>query len=115
MALFDVVDSLIASDDFQGCIFVHAAMEFPLAHDPAHQAAARSKQSMEDLIEQFAVDAGAHDPRALAQELCLIMEGVYVTKHVSGNPAALQIARRIAERAIAAYLPTMVGITTGEM
>ncbi len=64
MALFDVVDSLVASDDFQGCIFVHAAIEFPLPHDPAHQAAARSKQSMEDLIEQLAVDAGALNSRA---------------------------------------------------
>jgi AcrR family transcriptional regulator len=110
MALFDVVDTLVASDDFQGCIFVHAAIEFTLPHDPAHQAAARSKRSVEDLIEQFAVDAGATDPRALAQELVLIMEGVYVTKHLTRNPAAVEIARRVAKRAISAHLPATVAI-----
>ena len=110
MALFGVVDTLVASEDFQGCIFVHAAIEFPLPHDPAHQAAVRSKRSMEDLIEQFAVDAGATDPRALAQELILIMEGVYVTKHLTRNPAAVEIARRVAKRTISAHLPATAGI-----
>jgi AcrR family transcriptional regulator len=109
MALFDVVDFLTVDEEFAGCIFVHAAMEFPLPHDPAHQAAARSKQSMEELIEQFAVDAGATNPRALAQELCMIMEGVYVTKHVTQSPQAVDVARRIAKRAIAAHLPATVG------
>jgi len=108
MALFDVVDFITANDDFQGCIFVNAAIEFPLPHDPAHQAAARSKQSMEALIEQIAADAGAYNPRALAQELCLIMEGVYVTRHVTRSPDAVQIARRIAKRAIADHLSAAV-------
>jgi AcrR family transcriptional regulator len=108
MALFDVVDFITANDDFQGCIFVNAAIEFPLPHDPAHQAAARSKQSMEALIEQIAADAGASNPRALAQELYLIMEGVYVTRHVTRSPDAVQIARRIAKRAIADHLSAAV-------
>src|SRR5262249_23558912 len=38
-ALVDVVDRLIEGDDFQGCIFVNVAMEYPLLHDPAHVAA----------------------------------------------------------------------------
>jgi AcrR family transcriptional regulator len=108
MALFDVVDIITAGDDFAGCIFVNAAMEFPLPHDPAHQAAARSKQSMEALIERIAIEAGALQPRALAQELCLIMEGVYVTKHVTRNPQAVDLARRIAQRVIAVHLPATV-------
>jgi hypothetical protein len=64
---------------------------------------------MEDLIEGFAADAGASNPRALAQELCLIMEGVYVTKHITRNPASVQIARRVAKLTIAAHLPEVVG------
>src|SRR5690348_6675776 len=35
-ALLDVVEQLVATDDFQGCIFVNVAMEFPLPHEPAH-------------------------------------------------------------------------------
>src|SRR3954447_1360926 len=33
-ALLDVADRIIDADDFQGCIFVNVAMEFPLPHDP---------------------------------------------------------------------------------
>lgn len=106
-ALFDVVEILIESEDFQGCIFVNAAIEFPLQHEPAHVAAARSKRAMEDMVTEIAALAGAADPRALAQELCLVMEGVYVTRHVTGNPETIAIARRIADKIISAHVPSV--------
>jgi AcrR family transcriptional regulator len=101
-SLLDVVEHFVESDDFQGCIFVNVAMEFPLPHEPAHVAAARNKQAMEDMVCELAVDAGAVDPRALAKELCLIMEGAYVTRHVTGNKQTVEIARRVADLVIAA-------------
>jgi AcrR family transcriptional regulator len=103
-ALLDVVDRIINTDEFQGCIFVNVAMEFPLPHDPAHVAAAQHKQAMEEIVCELAAEAGAADPRALAQELCLIMEGAYVTRQVTGNQNAVNIARRVANLAIAAHL-----------
>ena len=102
-AALDVVDLIIASDDFQGCIFVNAAMEFPLAHEPAHVAASENKKAIEDILYTLALEAGADDPRALAQELCLIMEGTYVTRHVTGNKHTIEIARRIADLVIASH------------
>jgi AcrR family transcriptional regulator len=104
-ALLDVVEHIVASEDFQGCIFVNAAMEFPLAHEPAHIAAARNKQSIEDMVHGLAIEAGAADPRSLAKELCLIMEGAYVTRHVSGNKQTVDIARRVANLVITAACP----------
>ena len=104
-AIFDVVERIIESDEFHGCIFVNVSMEFPLLHEPAHQAAARSKEAIETLVHELGIKAGAADPRALAQELCLIMEGVYVTRHVTGNPDAIAIARRVAERVLARHVP----------
>lgn len=101
-AVMDVVDKVVKSEDFQGCIFVNAAIEFPLPHEPAHQAAASSKRAIEEIVFNLAVEAGAREPRQLAQELCLIMEGAYVTRHVSGNLATVEIARRIARQMIAA-------------
>ena len=49
-ALLHVVDQIIDADEYQGCIFVNVAMEFPLPHDPAHVAAARHKQAMEEIV-----------------------------------------------------------------
>jgi AcrR family transcriptional regulator len=104
-ALFDVVETIIDSDEFHGCIFVNVSMEFPLPHEPAHVAAARNKQAIEATVREIAERCGVADPGALAQELCLVMEGAYVTRHVTGNRETIAIARRIADRVIAAHLP----------
>jgi hypothetical protein len=75
-----------------------------LPHELAHNAAARNKSEIEKIVSAVAAEAGAKNPRALAQELCLIMEGAYVTRHVTGNPETIAISRRLAERAIGAHL-----------
>lgn len=103
-SLMDVVATIIESDDYHGCIFVNVSMEFPLPHEPAHVAAARSKSGIEEIVSAVAAEAGAADPLALAQELCLVMEGAYVTRHVSANRETIAIARRLADRAIDAHL-----------
>jgi AcrR family transcriptional regulator len=102
--LFDVVQQNIDSDDYQGCLFVNVAMEFPLDHEPAHRAAAEHKRAIETIVRELAEDAGAADPAALAQELCLVMEGAYVTRQVTGDRETIAIARRVANRVIAAHL-----------
>ncbi len=105
-AVLDVVERIIESDEFQGCIFVNAAMEFPLPHEPAHIAAAGNKRAIEAIIRDLATRAGAIDPQLLAEELCLIFEGAYVTRQVTGNHKTIDIARRLAERTIDANFPT---------
>ena len=97
LALFDVVDDIVHFDGFRGCFFVNVAMEFPLAHSPAHVAAAANKRAMQEIITQLAEEAGAKRPEVLAKELMLLMEGAYVTSHVSGDPDAVQNARRASE------------------
>lgn len=104
--VMDVVEHFIESEGFQGCIFVNVAMEFPLPHEPAHIAAAQSKRAVEEIVYELAAEAGAADPRALAKELCLIMEGAYVTRHVTGDKQTIEIARRLADLAIDAALPS---------
>jgi AcrR family transcriptional regulator len=104
-AVMDVVEHFVESETYQGCIFVNVSMEFPLPHEPAHVAAAQSKRAVEEIVYELAVAAGANDPRALAKELCLIMEGAYVTRHVSGDRETVAIARKLAALAIAAQCP----------
>lgn len=104
-AMLDVVQRIMESEEFQGCIFVNAAMEFPLPHEPAHIAAAGNKRAIEAIVHDLATRAGAINPRMLAEELCLIFEGAYVTRQVTGNRQTIEIARRLAERAITANIP----------
>lgn len=104
--VMDVVEHFVESDDYQGCIFVNVAMEFPLAHEPAHIAAAKSKRAVEEIVHELAVEAGARDPRVLAKELCLVMEGAYVTRQVTGDKQTLAMARNIARLLIAEHCPS---------
>ena len=103
-ALFDLVEMIIEREDWHGCIFVNVTMEFPLPHDPAHQAAHRAKQSFEGVVRDIAA-RGAADPATLARELCLIIEGAYVTRHVTGDKRTIDVARRLGEMVISKHFP----------
>lgn len=105
-AVFDVVEQIIESEDFFGCIFVNAAMEFPLPHDPVHEAAARNKKAIERIIHDIAERAGVCDPPALAKDLCLVIEGAYVTRHVTADPDTIGTARRVFENVLRSYRVT---------
>ena len=104
-ALFDLVEQIIESGDFHGCIFVNVTMEFPLPHDPAHIAAVKAKQSFEEVVCEIAQRGEAANPRAAARELCLIVEGAYVTRHITGDPTTIDVARRLGDMVIAKHFP----------
>ena len=105
-AIFHAVEHYSGIEGFKGCIFVNAAMEFPLAHEPAHRAALRNKQAVEKTVRELAADAGMPDADALASELCLVMEGAYVMRNVTGRNDVVALARRVADRIIASHRGT---------
>jgi AcrR family transcriptional regulator len=104
-AILDVVQRIIEEDGFNGCIFVNAVMEFPLPHDPVHKAAMRHKRAIEEFVFELAERARVAAPQRLAEELCLVIEGAYVTRTVTGAPATIGIARRLADQVIDRHLP----------
>ncbi|GEM_PF-386935 len=112
-ALLGVVQRVIGDEDFHGCIFVNAAMEFPLPHDPAHAAALQHKRAIEEFVFELAERAGVIDPDAFAEEFCLVIEGLYVTRSVTGNPDTIAIARRLVDCIIERHVPAERGLTDG--
>lgn len=104
-AVFDVLDELFEGGEYHGCMFINVAVEFPLPHDPAHQAAARHKQAMQDILRDLARAAGADDPEGFAEDLALLMEGAYVTQQVTRNRRTAEIGRRTAAMLLDKYLP----------
>jgi AcrR family transcriptional regulator len=105
LAVFDALDELFGLDGYNGCFFINVAVQFPLPHDPAHRAAAAHKESMENIVRELAAYAGAADPRRLAKELCLLLEGAYVTRQVTGDPQTAEIARRVGSIVLENDLP----------
>jgi AcrR family transcriptional regulator len=105
LAVPDVLNEIFTSDDYNGCIFINVAVEFPLPHDPAHIAAKEHKRAMEDILRELAGYAGASDPATLAQELAMIMEGAYVTQQVTRTPETSDVSRRLITMLINRHLP----------
>ncbi|MBK7405240.1 MAG: TetR/AcrR family transcriptional regulator [Phycisphaerales bacterium] len=105
LALGPALEEMFASGEFHGCVFVNVAVEYRRAGSPANRAAVLHKQSMEGVIRQLAAYAGASDPTSLAQEFSVVLEGAYVTRSVTGNPKAAEIAGRLATSIVERHLP----------
>jgi AcrR family transcriptional regulator len=113
-ALLDAVEQIIELPEFHGCIFVHASMEFPSPHDPAHQAAMRNQHEMQTLIHDIAERAGCQEPQHIADELAMVIQGAYVTRLLTGRTDTIQIARRAADRIIdSALAPPRLPLANG--
>jgi AcrR family transcriptional regulator len=105
LAVPDAFEELFNDSGFNGCFFVNVAVQFPLPHDPAHQAAAAHKRAMEAIVRELAGYAGAADAGAFAEEFTLVMEGAYVTRQVTCNPATSAIVRRLVNLIVERHLP----------
>jgi len=103
--VLEVVRQVMETEDFHGCIFVNAAMEFPSPNDPVHKAAHQHKRDLEDFFYELAERAAAADPAALAKELGMVIEGAYVTRALNRDSAAIETARRLVEQIFLKYLP----------
>lgn len=105
LALPALLRDLLSCDHYNGCIFINVAVEFPLPHDPPHMAAVEHKQQMEMIVRDIALRAGADDPIALAEELCLALEGAYVTQQVAYTNSAVDTLQRIVTTLVDRAIP----------
>lgn len=88
---------------YRGCAHSNAAVEYPeesLVRAEALGFKLRQRERLTDMARAM----GADDPRALADELLLILEGIYVTRQVHGPDGPAQRAGEAAEALIARRL-----------
>lgn len=105
LALPDAFDELFAADSYNGCFFVNVAVEFPLPHEPAHEAAVAHKHAMQDIIQQLGGYAGGPDAAAFAQEVSLVMEGAYVSRQITRRHEVTEALRRVLAGIVERHLP----------
>ncbi len=105
LGFFDVLDEWFNAPDFQGCMFLNAAAEFPNPHDPVHQAAAEHKLQFRRVIRDLAKKAGVTDPDTFADLYNVIFEGTLVVRQVQGNHAAARQARPMIEQLLERFQP----------
>lgn len=96
LAVFDWLEVLFGSDDFNGCAFIRALSEFPEPAHPIHQAAWSHKQAVRKMLARLAAEAGAKEPSALADALRLLIDGALVAAHATGSAKPARVARAAA-------------------
>ena len=109
LAVFDVAGQWFAGEAFYGCMFINAVGEYAEDDTPIRAVCRDFKRLMRGYLLELCQAAGAADPRTLADQLALILEGAIVTAQVSERTQAARIARNIAslliERAVPAEAP----------
>jgi len=98
------VTQQVAAPDFRGCPFRTTHAEFPDDDHPAHQASARHVKQLRSQLYGLAKRAGARDPRALADRVMLIIDGLYINGAMLGRrgaaTAAVALAAELVDRSI---------------
>ncbi len=96
LAVFDALRTWFESDDFKGCAFIRALSEYPDTDHPIHQAAWRHKCAVRALLAELAAAAEVDDPKALADELALLVDGAIIRAHATGSATSADSAKSAA-------------------
>lgn len=104
MQYFEDLAKRASQPGYRGCPFVNVATEFPDATHPARLSVSEHKSKLMTRLTALAQDAGADDPAALADQLALLIEGVYAASQTYGPgcgriAAAPRTARLLIEAA----------------
>jgi len=108
LAFFEFLDEWFRSPDFRGCMFMHAATEFPAEHDPIHKAAVAHGEHLQRELAKIARQAGADDPEELASQLMLLVHGAVSAHHQTGTRAVAKAAMKAAELLVERYCAARV-------
>lgn len=81
---FEDLAQRASAPDYRGCPFVNVAAEFPDATHPARQSVIDNKSKLIARLNELARAAHAAAPAALADELALLIEGIYAASQTYG-------------------------------
>lgn len=98
LCLFDLLDTLINSENFYGCNFINACSEFAEETDNIHQYAALHKKKVQALLIEYLVGTDEQKKREQSEALILLMDGAIVNAHVLGNKNAAKTALSAARK-----------------
>jgi AcrR family transcriptional regulator len=90
LAFFEALQDYVMTPVCYGCPFLNVATEYPETDYPGHRVAIEHKQTVRARFRQLAEEAGAHEPKVLADQLFLLMDGAYMASRMFGseNPAS---------------------------
>jgi AcrR family transcriptional regulator len=105
-ANIDVIQAWFRQPEWQGCICIRAASEFPSPNEPAHQFAAAWFEETRRHQQYLATLAGARDPLQLSIQIMTIVEGVINVRHITGSEAGVAAAQMMLRELLDRELPS---------
>jgi AcrR family transcriptional regulator len=100
VAMVRAVARQVTAPDFRGCPFRATHAQFPDDRHPAHQVAVRHVNNLRNQLHRLAKRARARDPRALADRLMLIIDGLYINASMLGRRATATVAVALADEVV---------------
>lgn len=100
LAIFDVLDEWFNHPDYFGCMFLNVCVEFPSPNDPIHRLGMQHYCDASSELAEVAASAGASDPKLLAEQLVVLMQGTLTHRQVTGDNDAAAKARAVAQAMI---------------
>jgi len=100
LAVFDVFDEWFNHPDYYGCLFLNVCIEFPSPHDPIHKEGTENYEHVTQVLTGYATQAGLADPRGLAEQLTMLMQGALTHRQVTGDNDSAAKAKVVAEALI---------------
>lgn len=96
LSTFDALGEWMERENYRGCGFVNAAVEFPDAGHPVRAVVLEQKRWVRDYLTKLAAEAGAEDPEDLAEGLIILQEGATVANSLGIATNAARTAKRTA-------------------
>jgi hypothetical protein len=106
MRLFTAVQKLAISSECLGCAFQTAAADFPDLDHLNHKAALNHKTKVFRYITDLAKKTGLRNPKGLARQLVLLMDGAWASARMYNNGGPATELAKAAESLIVASTPT---------
>ncbi|OUR95846.1 TetR family transcriptional regulator [Halobacteriovorax marinus] len=96
LAIFDAHDEWFNQKGYKGCMFIKASSEYQSAQDPIHRISAQHKRLILDFVEEKSKWMGASEPRELAEQINLLIEGSIVVAKMLGPQNVIKRAKKTA-------------------
>ncbi len=105
-ALFQALFIKVNTPGFRGCPFINTATEFPAEGHPAREAALMHHRKLRARFTEIARNLGAPRPEVLAEQLIILMDGVYANVGVFSEHETAEAILAAVDVLIEAQVPT---------
>ncbi len=105
LGMFDVLRAWFESGQYHGCAFLNAAGEIKAPENEIFKVSRMHKARLLAFIERLCEEAGAANPKSLARQLRVLVDGAIAVALVSGESTPADDAKLAARSVVAAAMP----------